>query len=86
MAGQAIALAAVEGQFLTLGNGRLRLNRACESGADQQRQDEGWLCGASGDQVRFPDVLSVIPAEYRGSKAQRPLAGNAEKQAWANRG
>jgi hypothetical protein len=24
----------------------------------------------------FPDVISMIPAEYRASKAQRPSAGN----------
>ena len=57
-----------------------------EGGADQQRQDEGWLCEESGDQGRFPDVSSDIQRissglQYRRSKAQRPLAGNAERQA-----
>ncbi len=52
MAGQAIALAAVESELLALSGG-LGLRGHSHGGARQQRQDEGWL-GESGDQGRFP--------------------------------
>ena len=38
MAGQAIALAAVEGEFLPVGSGGLGMGRAGEGEAGQQRQ------------------------------------------------
>ena len=70
MAGQAIALAAIEGELLAVGRGRLRMSSARrQSGADQQRQKQGWYGGKRSDQRRFPGVITMISAEYRRSKA-----------------
>jgi hypothetical protein len=44
MAGQAIALAAVEGDFLPFGGGGLRAGGPPRRGdTDHQRQNKGWL-------------------------------------------
>jgi len=61
MAGQAIALAAVERNFLPLGGGRLCVRWSRKSRADQQRQNESGLDGESGNQRRFPDNYGDDP-------------------------
>ena len=67
MAGQAIALAAVESEFLAFGGCRLRVRRARgQGGCNQQRQKQGWFGGKWSDQRRFPGVMAMISAEYRG--------------------
>jgi len=80
MAGQAIALAAIEGELLPLGNSRLGAGRTREGSAGQQRQNGRGFPQEGGDQGRFPDVMSMIPMEYSGSKAQRLSDGNVNNR------
>ena len=81
MAGQAIALAAIEGELLALGSAGLRAGRACANGrADQQCQrqcrDQGGAGRGRVGQRRFPRVCRSI---------LRPnIGGRKHKRHWRN--
>ena len=51
-----------------------------EGSAGQQRQNGRGFPQEGGDQGRFPDVMSMIPMEYSGSKAQRLSDGNVNNR------
>ena len=53
--------------LLAFGGGRLRMGGARgQVSGDQQRQKQSWLGGKRSNQRRFPGVMAMISAEYRG--------------------
>src|ERR1700704_397961 len=61
MAGQAVALAAIEGELLALGSSRLGVGRTREGSTGQQRQNRRGFPQEGSNQRRFPGVMSMIP-------------------------